>query len=51
MVELRIFFCLLMRGLGCGHVTCGPMRGLKINFTGRGKTNRQTDTHTDIATL
>ena len=28
-----------MRGLGSGHVTCGPMRGLEINFTGRGQTN------------
>ena len=33
-----------MRGLGSGHVTCGPMRGLKINFT-------QTDKSTNIATL
>ena len=32
-----------MRGLESGHVTCGPMRGLKINFTGRGQ-------HTDIRT-
>ena len=39
-----------MRGLGSGHVTCGPMRGLEINFTGRGKTDmhahRQTDRRT-----
>ena len=34
-----------MRGLGSGHVTCGPMRGLEINFTGRGHTQ------TDVATL
>ena len=38
-----------MRGLGSGHVTCGPMRGLEINFTGRGHihTDRQTDTPAD----
>ena len=30
-----------MGGLGSGHVTCGPMRGLKINST-------QTDGRTDI---
>ena len=30
-----------MRGLGSGHVICGPMRGLEINFTGRGRTNVQ----------
>ena len=29
-----------MRGLGSGHVTCGPMRGLEINFT-------ETDVRTD----
>ena len=31
MVELRTFFFPPMRGLGSGHVTCGPMRGLKKN--------------------
>ena len=36
-----------MRGLESGHVTCGPMRGLEINFTGRGQTDRHTDRHTD----
>ena len=35
-----------MRGLGSGHVTCGPMRGLEINFTGRGHTDRHTDRQT-----
>ena len=37
-----------MRGLGSGHVTCGPMRGLEINFTGRGliETYRRTYIHT-----
>ena len=39
-----------MRGLGSGHVTCGPMRGLEINFTGRGPTDRQTDGHCDSMT-
>ena len=39
-----------MRGLGSGHVTCGPMRGLEINFTGRGQTHRQTDGHRDYMT-
>ena len=33
-----------MRGLGSGHVTCGPMGGLEINFTGRG--HIQTYIHT-----
>ena len=28
-----------MRGLGSGHVTCGPMRGLKKNCMGRGQTH------------
>ena len=32
-----------MRGLGSGHVTCGPMRGLEINFTEG--TDKQTDKH------
>ena len=36
-----------MRGLGSGHMTCGPMRGLEINFTGRGQTDRHTYIHTD----
>ena len=36
-----------MRGLETDHVISGPMRGLKINITGRG----QTHIHTDIATL
>ena len=36
-----------MRGLGSGHVTCGPMRGLNKNCMGRGQTNRQTDRQTD----
>ena len=36
-----------MRGLGSGHVTCGPMRGLEINYAGRGHAYIQTD----IATL
>ena len=35
-----------MRGLGSGHVTCGPMRDLEKNCMGRG----QTDTHTDKQT-
>ena len=39
-----------MRGLGSGHVTCGPMRGLEINFTGRGHTYGQTDGHRDSMT-
>ena len=36
-----------MRGLGSGNVTCWPMRGLEINFTGKGQTDRHTDKHTD----
>ena len=36
-----------MRGLGSGHVTCGPMRGIKGNFTGRGQTDKRTDKRTD----
>ena len=36
-----------MRGLGSGHVTCGPMRGLEKNCMGRGQTDRQTDRQTD----
>ena len=36
-----------MRGLGSGHVTCGPMRGLEKKFMGRGQTNRQTDKQTN----
>ena len=39
-----------MRGLGSGHVTCGPMRGLEMNFTGRGQTDTQTDGHVDSLT-
>ena len=39
-VEKIIF--LPMRGLGSGHVTCGPMRGLEINFT---QTHVRTDGH------
>ena len=43
-----------MRGLGSGHVTCGPMRGVEINFTGRGQTiihiHRQTHGHCDPMT-
>ena len=35
-----------MKGRGSGHVTCGPMRGLKINFTGRGQTDKRTDERT-----
>ena len=44
MVELRTFFFRPMRGLGSGHVTCGPMRGLEKNCT---RWHRHTDTHTD----
>ena len=40
-----------MRGLGPDHVTWGPMRGLTINFTGRGQTDTQTDTQTETRTL
>ena len=36
-----------MRGLGSGHVTCGPMRGLKKNCMGRGQTHRQTNRQTN----
>ena len=36
-----------MRGLGSGHVTCGPMRGLEKNCMGG---NRHTDTQTDRQT-
>ena len=52
MVELRIFFFRLMRGLGSGHVTCGPMRGLK-KMHGEGtntQTDRQTNGHRDSMT-
>ena len=34
-----------MRGLGSGHVTCGPMRGLK-KCIGRGQTHKQTNRQT-----
>ena len=36
-----------MRGLGSGHVTCGPMRSLEKNCMGRGQTDTQTDKQTD----
>ena len=36
-----------MRGLGSGHVTCGPMRGLEKNCMGRGQTDTQTDKQKD----
>ena len=36
-----------MRGLGSGHVTCGPMRGLGKNCLGRGQTDRQTNRRTN----
>ena len=37
-----------MRGLGSGHVTCGPMRGLKkIAWGGDRHTDRHTDRQTD----
>ena len=36
-----------MRGLGSGHVTCGPMRGLEKNCMGRGQTDTQTDRQTN----
>ena len=37
-----------MRGLGSGHVTCGPMRGLeKIALGGDRHTDRQTNRQTD----
>ena len=37
-----------MRGLGSGHVTCGPMRGLKkIAWGGDTQTNRQTNKQTN----
>ena len=36
-----------MRGLGSGHVICGPMRGLEKNCMGRGQTHRQTDRQTN----
>ena len=39
-----------MRGPGSGHVTCGPMRGLEINFTGRGHTYIRTDGHRNSMT-
>ena len=39
-----------MRGLGSGHVTCGQMRGLEINFTGRGHTYVHTYGHRDSMT-
>ena len=39
-----------MRGLGSGHVTCGPMRGLEKNCMGRGQTNKSTDGHRDSMT-
>ena len=39
-----------MRGLGSGHVTCGLMIGLEINFTGRGQTDTQTDRQTNRRT-
>ena len=36
-----------MRGLGSGHVTCGPMRGLEKNCTRwHGQTDRQTNRQT-----
>ena len=37
-----------MRGLGSGHVTCGPMRGLKK--TAPDGTEKQTDGHGDSMT-
>ena len=49
MVELRTFFFLPMRGLGSGHVTCGPMRGLKKNCMGRGQTHGYRDSMTELA--
>ena len=39
-----------MRGLGSGHVTCGPMRGLEKNCMGRGQTHRQTHRQTNKQT-
>ena len=39
-----------MRGLGSGHVTCGPIRGLEKNCVGRGQTNKQTEKHRDSMT-
>ena len=39
-----------MRGLGSGHVTCGPMRGLEKNCIGRGQVHRQTKGHRDSMT-
>ena len=41
-----------MRGLGSGHVTNTPMRGMEINFTGRGhiQTYILTDGHHDSMT-
>ena len=38
-----------MRGLGSGHVTCGPMRGMEINFTGRGHSHGHCDSMTESA--
>ena len=40
-----------MRGLGSGHVTCGPMTGLeKIAWGGDKQTDRQTDGHCNSMT-
>ena len=39
-----------MRGLGSGHVTSGPMRGLEIKFTGREHTYVHTYGHYDSMT-
>ena len=38
-----------MRGLGSGHVTCGPMKGLEINSLG-GDTDVHTHGHRDSMT-
>ena len=39
-----------MRGLGSGHVTCGPMRGLEINYAGRGRSYNPAEGHCDSMT-
>ena len=39
-----------MRGLGSGHVTCGPMRGMEKNCMGRGQTYVHTDGHCNSMT-
>ena len=39
-----------MRGVGSGHMTCGPMRGLEINYAGRGRSYIPADGHRDSMT-